>query len=763
MKKNMSLHFFVAAILALFLAFTFSACSSSSDSDTPAGKPTGERKITIADISASAPKEVNLSSKTITASGGTITSTDIKEFKIEIPPGAVSDSIDFSVETADVSGQTGLPENLELGKKLFIISATGSDEWNKYKLFNKPVKVTLPVSDSDSLDGWFFFSYNSDGTLEALGYESLDKINKTITFETRTFGDTRSGEKIPESFKTTQSTGNIIKNVYIAIGTAKVWQAFLTGDLNIDTGFSPSKNGWYIPNYGAYYKASRGGNCMGMCTWANYWFKKHGSGFYSKYRDPQQTQTWVDDSTAIELASRAHAAEVAIWDDYASRELASQKPSSTDVARAYIGSIYVTGVPALVGMYQAVEVGSSYQLTGAHAISVYKASIDQSGECKLYVYDPNYPNKDTRYIKYVDGKGFYIYQGGPSASDPGYSYNYFKQFGYSFGINDSVFDDLKTSADNNFSDNSVFPQITITSIKAKNIDENVLETKDKTENGETLFTTKDNAVVIKGTVLGGNAQVEGSVVNNINLIVTDDLYSTSVNNQAGKGDGSFEITLPLKKGDNEVIFLGSSPNSFSHWAAFKRVIINSDASPSSMTITLSWSQNNSDVDLYVKEPDFEKDPAGDTVYWANRQGTDLSHPYLDFDNTEGYGPEHYIGKWGMSTLSSNEVSNPNGLYGDYTVAVHYYSDDDDDDEEDQHISWNVSWRYLAWAPDGSENPEKNGIWIEGNRNGVLTKANSGTSGSINSGPEWSEAWTISYDNPDDFQITIPEAHTVMLP
>ncbi|MCB9494340.1 MAG: hypothetical protein H6681_02715 [Desulfobacteraceae bacterium] len=95
-------------------------------------------------------------------------------------------------------------------------------------------------------------------------------------------------------------------------------------------------------------------------------------------------------------------------------------------------------------------------------------------------------------------------------------------------------------------------------MKQKNISENVLETEDKTDNGEILYKTKDNAVVIKGTVLGGNAQVEGSVVDNINVIVTDNAYSSSVNNSAGSGDGSFEIVLPLKKGDNEVVFLASS-------------------------------------------------------------------------------------------------------------------------------------------------------------------------------------------------------------
>ncbi|MGM5483246.1 MAG: hypothetical protein ACQESF_07320 [Nanobdellota archaeon] len=756
--------------LVLFFVFCvtilISGCGSSDSSGGKAAPdlevPPSERKVTKADILTSSQSEIALNNKTVSGSGGTITSPDISDFSIQIPEGAVNEPVEFSVEVADIEQQAGFPVNVDIGSKMYIVSASGSDDWNQYQLFNLPVKVTLPLSDISDINDWFFYSYNSDGTLDALGFDTIDKTNKTITFEVRTFGTSKTDERVPVSLRSSQDNADTLKSFFVAVGTAKIWEAFLTGDLNVDSGFRPSGEGWYIPNYGAYYKASRGGNCMGMSTWANYWFKKHGTGFRSKYRDSQNTTTWVDDETAIELASRAHAAESTIWNQYVKRELSSQKPSSADVAKAYIGSIYVTGVPAIVVMYEAVSTSAGLKLNAGHAISVYRASIEQSGECRLYVYDPNYPNKNNRYIKYTDGKGFYIYEGGPSSSDPGYQYNYFKQFGYSFAVSDFVFEALKNSADKGFSDDSVFPEITITSIEGKNIDEDVMLTEDTNENGETLYSSKDNAVVIKGTVLGGNAQVEGSVVNNINVIVTDDLFSESVNNTAGGGDGSFEIVVPLKKGDNELVFLASKANSFSQWAAFKRLIINSEASPASMTITMSWGQDKSDVDLYVKEPDFDGN-TGDTVYYSNREGFSSTNPYLDFDNVDGYGPEHYIGKWGMSTLGTGGTENPDGLYGDYTVAVHYFSDDDDDIENFQPVTWNVSWRYLAWAPYDSENPEEDGIWIEGSRNGSLTEANSDSDGSINSGPEWSQPWTISYDSPEDFEITVPESHTVMLP
>lgn len=741
------------AFLAGVILCGLSGCSGGSGTT----QDEGTRNVTVASFATTAPAPVALSTTSITGAGGTITSPEVANLKIDVPAGAVNEAVTFSVAKVQINDSTGLPEGVEVGSTMFVISTSGSAAWNEAQLFALPVKVTLPIDNVDNIDGWYFYSYNADGKLEALGFDSIDKVNKTITFEVRTFGATPAG-----GTKADASPASLLHSAYVAIGIANIWDAWLSGGKDVDSGFRPSRDGWYIPNYGAFYKASRGGNCMGMCTWANYWFRKQGSGFRSHYRDVQNTATWVDDGTAIELASRAHGAESAIWNEYSSRELGTQRATSRDVAMGYIGSIYVTGVPALVGMYQAVNSPEGLQLTAGHAISIYRAEITASGECTLHVYDPNFPNSDTRSIRYKDGTGFYIYNGGPSASQPGYSYNYFKQFGYSLAVSDTVFDALKESADQGFSNDTVFPTITLTSITGKKLGGDVLDTKSTNDNSEETYETEDNAIVIKGTVLGGNAQTEGSVVDNINVIVTDNAYSASVNNAAGSGDGTFEIVVPLKNGNNEVVFLASKEGSYSHWAAFKRIVVKSTASPSSMTITLNWGQSDSDVDLYVKEPAFDG-RTGDTVYYSNREGVSSTHPYLDFDNTDGYGPEHYIGKWGMTTLSSDGSSNPKGLYGTYTVGVHYYSDNDGDTEKDQPITWGVNWRYLAYCPGGCENPETDGVWIEGSRSGSLSAANSGTDGSLGSGPEWSETWNITYDDPEDFNFTAPESHEVMLP
>jgi hypothetical protein len=58
------------------------------------------------------------------------------------------------------------------------------------------------------------------------------------------------------------------------------------------------------------------------------------------------------------------------------------------------------------------------------------------------------------------------------------------------------------------------------------------------------------------------------------------------------------------------------------------------AEKSALTFTLSWGNDEPDVDLHVAEP------SGRTVYFANPTGT---NGFLDLDDTDFNGPEHYYG------------------------------------------------------------------------------------------------------------------------
>jgi hypothetical protein len=75
-----------------------------------------------------------------------------------------------------------------------------------------------------------------------------------------------------------------------------------------------------------------------------------------------------------------------------------------------------------------------------------------------------------------------------------------------------------------------------------------------------------------------------------------------------------------------------------------------------LLVTLEWEQDDTDVDLYVHEPD------GEVSWWADK--TTDTGGFLDLDDTNGYGPEHYTLEWDEHTVEC----------GAYEIRVHYYSD-----------------------------------------------------------------------------------------
>jgi uncharacterized protein YfaP (DUF2135 family) len=67
-------------------------------------------------------------------------------------------------------------------------------------------------------------------------------------------------------------------------------------------------------------------------------------------------------------------------------------------------------------------------------------------------------------------------------------------------------------------------------------------------------------------------------------------------------DGAFSKEVPLLTGDNDVVILATDQNTFSNWAGYLKDTIKCTASPSAMTVTLTWDQDASDVDLHILEP-----------------------------------------------------------------------------------------------------------------------------------------------------------------
>jgi uncharacterized protein YfaP (DUF2135 family) len=193
----------------------------------------------------------------------------------------------------------------------------------------------------------------------------------------------------------------------------------------------------------------------------------------------------------------------------------------------------------------------------------------------------------------------------------------------------------------------------------------------RTEDFEDL-TVEAEAGFTTSSLISLTAPTAGQQINAHNTDLTGSL-SGSLNSSAQllanvKGvwqtvpvtSGSFDVDIPVSYGDNTIILLAGVPiSNQSNWyknsACLFRTIEGTLAATDLLT-TLTWNQSNTDVDLYVT------DPNGDTA-WYSTDGT-TSGLVLDFDNTTGYGPEHIT----LTSDTSGEV-----LDGNYTVSVHYYS------------------------------------------------------------------------------------------
>lgn len=109
-------------------------------------------------------------------------------------------------------------------------------------------------------------------------------------------------------------------------------------------------------------------------------------------------------------------------------------------------------------------------------------------------------------------------------------------------------------------------------------------------------------------------------------------------------NGSFEETAVLTGGDNRIV-LGAGTDTLNV------VRVRSEAPRSSLRVQLGWDTDNSDIDLYVIQPDGE-------AVWFQHMTSGLGGT-LDVDNTRGFGPEHY-------TLIS-------AVPGVFRIYVHYFA------------------------------------------------------------------------------------------
>jgi uncharacterized protein YfaP (DUF2135 family) len=269
-----------------------------------------------------------------------------------------------------------------------------------------------------------------------------------------------------------------------------------------------------------------------------------------------------------------------------------------------------------------------------------------------------------------------------------------------------------------------FPTVTLTDVTTTPAGTTPTDT-----DSDGMRDTTESKTIISGTITGGAVQINSTLIFVDNHKYTAELV-----------DGAFSKEVPLLTGDNDVVILATDTSTFFNWAGFLQDTIKSTASQSAMTVTLTWDQDTSDVDLHVLEP------GTDTrhIYYSNK-GNAGSSPYLDMDKTHGYGPEQYIATEG------SVIPGATNLYGTYQIRVEYYADHSGQDTP-QTISYHLDMKYLAFKNDqtGQE------YWVQESRSGALsTSDNSNTSNFQSSSPAWSDIWTINYNAPDPANYGVP--------
>jgi hypothetical protein len=737
-------------------------------------------------ISTGPETSVALSRSTVDVSGGTVAVADaaspLHSLSIAVPPGAASETVTFTVTSADVTGVSGLPEKSRVVGRVITIQTSGSEAWNRTRSFRLPVKVTIPYAPPERPDDILnVYSVEPDGTLEPTGFESQDETAHTLTFFTRTFASASYDPSHPASGSQLRATGPRSSEANTAaagqVTFARYLQVYKDSSLwqpghVLSTDFAPAKHGWYIPNEGSYVTSE--GNCFGMTSFAKWYFKRGFSPtLVESYRDPQKTARWPDDATAIELATRVQVGMNDAYKAYSSYEIDVQR-SATRVMAATLGALYDTKAPVLLQLNEyAQDPEGRLRIVGVgHTLLAYQADIGDDA-IDLHVYDPNHPRSADHFVRFVRGKGF----------DPYGEYNAFRMAYFAIGMSGGQMLALKREADLGFKDDTWFPTVTITSIAGENNGETVYDRasgvakEGVTANGEHKFVTTDRGVVIRGTVLGGKTQDPccalemnaAGVQECVSCVVDHGFLSYhgskiefDIDNRPNTGDGSFEVEVPLVQGERGFAIVAANTD-YSEWAAFHRDVLESPWN-AALEVSLGWTTPAVDLDLYVKEPD---QPApgtkkGDTVYYSHRSGVDVSHPFLDIDMQHGPGNEHYRAENGTRSRYT-DGSDAADLYGTYTARVHYYADHSGK-RPPQTATFTLGWRYMAFCPDPCSDPVNDGTWIVGTATESLSGPSSANCCDVGaSGPNWSTPVTITYKKPDSSQWRIPTPSEVMAP
>ena len=255
----------------------------------------------------------------------------------------------------------------------------------------------------------------------------------------------------------------------------------------------------------------------------------------------------------------------------------------------------VTGEPQLIGLKARTSGGT--WLNYAHAVMTYGYK-----DGSFLIYDPNFPGSSTtdtmRMIPFDYDDGFKeIHVSGATRADR-LQFNIFYHASSKLSSTPSDYSGLYDAAQSKFQGSSTFPTVTLTDTTTTPAGTTPVDT-----DSDGIRDTSEATTVISGTITGGSTTITSTLI-----FVSNQKFTAAV------VDGAFSKEVPLLAGDNDVVILTTDQSIFFNWAGFLRDTIRCTASPASMTVTLTWDQGESDVDLQVLEPGTE----GRHIYYNNK-------------------------------------------------------------------------------------------------------------------------------------------------
>lgn len=178
-------------------------------------------------------------------------------------------------------------------------------------------------------------------------------------------------------------------------------------NLDADSQFRPSADAFFRTNISSY--SSPGGNCLGMSSFADWFFERaksplnSGKGLFSTYIEGNPNLA-DDDITAEELIARAHAVSSQAWGARLKEQYSKLGQAAT--ATQLIQALKITGKPQVFLMWgnpNWLQTHIFGEASWGHALVVYRYSATDG---VFYFYDPNLRGDDTAGVRYAPGKGF---------------------------------------------------------------------------------------------------------------------------------------------------------------------------------------------------------------------------------------------------------------------------------------------------------------------------------------------------------------------